>query len=87
MGTHHRRSCSHERKTLPARTPITVGTIASGKSREQILNLHPYLEAEDLTDALAFAATSCFRSTVPLIFSCALCVSEVKTHFLPPQES
>jgi uncharacterized protein (DUF433 family) len=39
---------------------VTVGTIlgllASGKSRERILEAYPYLEPEDLDAALAYAA-------------------------------
>jgi uncharacterized protein (DUF433 family) len=39
---------------------VTVGTIvrliASGKSREEILGLYPYLEAEDIAEALSYAA-------------------------------
>lgn len=39
---------------------LTVGTIvglvASGHSREEILKLYPYLEADDITEALAYAA-------------------------------
>jgi uncharacterized protein (DUF433 family) len=39
---------------------ITVGTIvgliASGHSNEEILRLYPYLEAEDISEALAYAA-------------------------------
>ena len=39
---------------------VTVGTIlgllASGKSRERILQAYPYLEPEDLDAALAYAA-------------------------------
>ena len=39
---------------------ITVGTIvglvASGHSREEILKLYPYLEADDISEALAYAA-------------------------------
>jgi uncharacterized protein (DUF433 family) len=39
---------------------ITVGTIigllAAGKSAAQVLELYPYLEAADITAALAFAA-------------------------------
>jgi len=38
---------------------VTVGTIvglvASGKSREEILGLYPYLEADDITEALSYA--------------------------------
>lgn len=39
---------------------VTVGTVvglvASGHSREEILRLYPYLEAEDISEALAYAA-------------------------------
>ena len=39
---------------------ITVGTVvglvASGHSREEILRLYPYLEPEDISEALAYAA-------------------------------
>ena len=33
-----------------------VGLIASGHSREAILGLYPYLEAEDIDRALSYAA-------------------------------
>jgi uncharacterized protein (DUF433 family) len=39
---------------------VTVGTVvglvASGHSRDEILRLYPYLEAEDISEALAYAA-------------------------------
>ena len=39
---------------------VTVGTIigllAAGRSRDEILNAYPYLEPEDLDEALAYAA-------------------------------
>ncbi|MEA2162277.1 MAG: hypothetical protein QOK37_404 [Thermoanaerobaculia bacterium] len=39
---------------------VTVGTIvgllASGHSREEVLGLYPYLEAADISEALAYAA-------------------------------
>ena len=38
---------------------ITVGTIAglvaAGRSREEILQLYPYLEMEDISEALSYA--------------------------------
>ena len=38
---------------------VTVGTlvglIASGKTREQILDLYPYLEPQDISEALSYA--------------------------------
>lgn len=39
---------------------VTVGTVvglvASGHSREEILRMYPYLEPEDISEALAYAA-------------------------------
>jgi uncharacterized protein (DUF433 family) len=39
---------------------VTVGTIvgllAAGRSRDEILKAYPYLEAEDIDEALAYAA-------------------------------
>jgi len=39
---------------------VTVGTVAglvaTGKTREDILKLYPYLESEDITAALTYAA-------------------------------
>ena len=39
---------------------VTVGTIigllAAGRSRDEILKAYPYLEPEDLDEALAYAA-------------------------------
>jgi uncharacterized protein (DUF433 family) len=41
---------------------ITVATIAglvaSGHSQQRILDLYPYLEAEDIDEALAYVATN-----------------------------
>jgi uncharacterized protein (DUF433 family) len=41
---------------------VTVGTVvgllAAGRSREEILKAYPYLEAEDIDEAQAYAATS-----------------------------
>jgi uncharacterized protein (DUF433 family) len=50
---------------------VTVGTIlgllASGKSRERILQAYPYLEAEDHDAALAYAAWRLEEREEPLI--------------------
>jgi uncharacterized protein (DUF433 family) len=39
---------------------VTVGTVvglvAAGRTREEILHEYPYLEAEDIAEALAYAA-------------------------------
>ena len=49
---------------------VTVGTIvglvASGRSQEEILRLYPYLTADDIREALAYAAWRVEEFEVPL---------------------
>lgn len=49
---------------------VTVGTIvglvASGHTKQEILKLYPYLEEEDIHEALAFAAWRAEEIEVPL---------------------
>jgi uncharacterized protein (DUF433 family) len=45
---------------------MIVGLIASGHSREEILKLYPYLETDDITEALAYAAWRADEFEVPL---------------------
>jgi uncharacterized protein (DUF433 family) len=49
---------------------VTVGTlvglIASGKTAAEILTLYPYLELEDVTQALKYAAWRAEEIEVPL---------------------
>jgi uncharacterized protein (DUF433 family) len=49
---------------------VTVGTIvglvASGHSTDKILELYPYLEAEDIQQALAYAAWRSDELEMPL---------------------
>jgi uncharacterized protein (DUF433 family) len=49
---------------------VTVGTIvgllAAGRSREEILEAYPYLEAEDIDEALLYAAWRVEEREVPL---------------------
>ena len=49
---------------------VTVGTlvglVASGHTPEEILTLYPYLEAEDIREALAYAAWRVEEMEVPL---------------------
>jgi len=49
---------------------VTVGTVvgllASGHSRDEILKLYPYLESEDITEALAYAAWRSEEFEVPV---------------------
>ena len=50
---------------------VTVGTIlgllASGYSRERILQAYPYLESEDIDAALAYAAWRMEERDTPLV--------------------
>lgn len=50
---------------------VTVGTIigllAAGHSREEILKAYPYLEPEDIDQALAYAAWRVEEREIPLV--------------------
>jgi uncharacterized protein (DUF433 family) len=50
---------------------VTVGTVvglvASGYTKEEILELYPYLEAEDISEALTYAAWRVQEIDVPLV--------------------
>ena len=52
------------------RLRVTVGTVvglvASGHSREEILRLYPYLDPEDISEALAYAAGRSDEFEVPI---------------------
>jgi uncharacterized protein (DUF433 family) len=49
---------------------VTVGTVvglvAAGRSRDEILREYPYLEAEDIAEALSYAAWRVEEVEVPL---------------------
>ncbi len=49
---------------------VTVGTVvglaAAGHSRKEILKLYPYLEDEDISEALSYAAWRAEESEAPL---------------------
>jgi uncharacterized protein (DUF433 family) len=49
---------------------VTVGTIvglvAAGRSKEEILELYPYLESPDIDEALSYAAWRAEEIEVPL---------------------
>ena len=51
---------------------VTVGTIvgllASGQSRTEILKLYPYLEPDDIPEALTYAAWRVMEIEPPLVF-------------------
>lgn len=53
------------------RMRVTVGTvvglIASGRTRDEILKLYPYLQEEDIHQALAYAAWRAEEIDVPLV--------------------
>ena len=43
-----------------------VGLIAAGRTKDEILKLYPYLEAQDIDQALAYAAWRVEEIDVPL---------------------
>jgi uncharacterized protein (DUF433 family) len=45
---------------------MIVGLVASGHTRDHILELYPYLEAEDIRQALAYAAWRAEEVDVPV---------------------
>ncbi len=45
---------------------MLIGLVASGKTTEQILALYPYIEAEDITQALRYAAWRTEEIELPL---------------------
>ena len=45
---------------------MLTGLVANGKSTQQILALYPYLEAEDITQALRYAAWRAKEIDLPL---------------------
>jgi uncharacterized protein (DUF433 family) len=45
---------------------MIVGLVASGHTREEILELYPYLEAEDIDEAIGYAAWRVEEIDVPL---------------------
>lgn len=46
---------------------MVVGLIASGYTKDEILELYPYLEVEDINEALAYAAWRVEEIEVPLV--------------------
>jgi len=45
---------------------MVVGLLASGHTRENVLERYPYLEAEDISEALAYAAWRSDEFEVPV---------------------
>jgi uncharacterized protein (DUF433 family) len=43
-----------------------VGLVAAGRTRDEILREYPYLEAEDIAEALSYAAWRAEEVEVPL---------------------
>jgi uncharacterized protein (DUF433 family) len=44
-----------------------VGLVAAGRNDDEILQAYPYLEREDIREALAYAAWRLEKSELPLI--------------------
>ena len=45
---------------------MIVGLFASGHAKQEILEMHPYLEAEDIDEALQYAAWRVEEFEVPI---------------------
>jgi len=45
---------------------LIVGLLAAGKTREEILQLYPYLEAQDIVESLTYAAWRAEELEAPL---------------------
>ena len=45
---------------------MIVGLVAAGHARQEILKLYPYLEDEDISEALSYAAWRAEESEAPL---------------------
>jgi uncharacterized protein (DUF433 family) len=50
---------------------MIVGLVASDHSKEEILKLYPYLEPEDIDEALAYAAWRVEEIDVPVVSASA----------------
>ena len=50
---------------------MIVGMIASGQTKESLLRLYPYLEAEDIDEALSYAAWRAEEIEVPVLSASA----------------
>jgi uncharacterized protein (DUF433 family) len=48
---------------------MIVGMVAAGHSREEILQLYPYLEREDIDEAISYAAWRVEEIDVPLAYA------------------
>jgi len=48
---------------------LIVGLVASGHTKEEILQLYPYLEPKDIDEALSYAAWRVEEIEVPLVLA------------------
>ena len=48
---------------------MIVGLLAAGHSEEEVLRLYPYLELEDLREALSYAAWRAEEIEAPLVMA------------------
>lgn len=46
---------------------VLVGLIASGRTKQEILKLYPYLESEDIDEALSYAAWRVEEVDLPVL--------------------
>lgn len=63
------RVCTGKRYIRSLRFPVSriLGLLASGETSESILKSYPYLEAEDIAEALAYAAWLAEEETVEFL--------------------
>ena len=50
---------------------MIVGLIASGHTKQEILDMYPYLEGEDIDDALRYAAWRVEEMEIPIAMGTA----------------
>ena len=60
------RSTIRDTRFSRAGPSAVVGLVAAGRTRDEILREYPYLEAEDIAEALSYAAWRAEEVEVPL---------------------
>ncbi len=54
-------------RSLRVTVGMVLGLLAAGRSRDEVLEAYPYLEAEDIDQSLAYAAWRMEERDVPLV--------------------
>jgi uncharacterized protein (DUF433 family) len=53
-------------RSLRVTVGVIVGLLATGKTKNQVLEMYPYLEPEDIDQALSYAAWRAEEVDIPL---------------------